>query len=743
MKDIYNHMVYYLFSLVLLCTPPRVSAEEAPPEEERLAQERKTPAPPPKNSAETSATSPPPADGQAKPGAFAVPETTVTGTQENEYKADTATSATKTDTPIRDIPQSISVVTEQVVKSQNAFTLRDALKNVSGLTIAAGEGGRTGDSITLRGFAANSDIYLDGVKENGQYFRDTFFLERIEALKGPSSVLFGRGTTGGLINIITKKPTSELVAQGEFTYGSDDFKRGTVDVGGAVTDFLNVRLNALYQDAESFRDFNFTDRWGVAPSIGIALGKDTTLTLQLLYQEEDSVFDYGLPMFHGRPARVDRETFYGFPKDRLQKYYTTIATATLTHQLTPTLSVRNSLRYGDYERRYRTHLFGAVTDTGPTSTVARNQALRLSNQHNLYNQTDFTWASSLWGLKHTLLFGTEFGREEYDFYSKNSTGVPSISILNPVLTPTVGAGRANDFEGTLATYNDVQAETQAFYTQSQLEIMPQLKTLAGFRWDRFAVDYHNRLPGGEDFDQTDTMFSYRFGLVWEPQELQSYYFSYGTSFNPSAETFALSTATVDLDPEENQNFEIGAKVDFFDDRLSATGALFRLEKTNARTPDPDDPTRNILAGEQRTDGVELGLAGTILPRWNISASYAYLDATIVKGNVAAGTPPIEGKSPANVPRNSGVVWTSYYLTDAVEVGGGVFFVGHRFTNNTHTARLPGYVRLDGMIAYHHENFDFQVNLLNLANERYFESGQAASALPGIPFSAQLTLRVRY
>jgi catecholate siderophore receptor len=232
-------------------------------------------------------------------------------------------------------------------------------------------------------------------------------------------------------------------------------------------------------------------------------------------------------------------------------------------------------------------------------------------------------------------------------------------------------------------------------------------------------------------------------LVWEPAELQSYYFTYGTSFNPSAETFALSTATVNLDPEENQNFEVGAKIDFFDGKLSGTAALFRLEKTNARTPDPNDPTRNILAGEQRTDGFELGLAGSILPVWNISASYAYLDGTTVKSNTAPGAIPSEGKGLPNVPNNSGVIWSTYNLTDAFEVGGGVFFVGHRYTSNTHVARLPGYTRLDGMMAYHHKNFDLQLNLFNLADERYFESGQAASALPGVPFSAQVTLRVKY
>jgi len=742
MKDIYNRAVYYLFSLMLFCAPTRLSAEEFA-EADQKAREQKTQEERPVGESPAPTAPPLPPEEKSATQSFTIPETTVTAEQELPYRATEATTATRTDTPIHYIPQSISVVTEQVIESQNAFSLRDALKNVGGLTIAAGEGGRTGDSITLRGFAANSDTYLDSVKDNGQYFRDTFFLERVEVLKGPSSVLFGRGATGGVINLISKKAESELIGQGEFTYGSYDFKRGTFDVGGAVTNFLNLRLNALYQDADSFRDFNYTGRWGLAPSIGLSLTPDTELSLQLLHQEEDSVFDYGLPMFRGKPADVSRDTFYGYPDDRLQEFDVSIATARLTHRFTPNLSVQNSFRYADYERYYRINLFGAVTDTGETSTVARNQALRLNNQHNYYNQTDFVWKASLRGMPSTILFGTEFGREDYDFLSKNSTGVTPISIFHPVLTPTVGAGRADNFSGPLATNNDVQAETQAFYLQSQLEIMPQLKTLAGFRWDRFDVDFHNRLPGAADFSQTDTMLSHRLGLVWEPGETQSYYFSYGTAFNPSAETFALSAATVNLDPEEDRSFEVGAKVDFLDGNLTATAALFRLEKTNARTPDPNDPTRNILAGEQRTDGFELGLAGAITRNWDVSAAYAYLDATIVKSNTIQSGRPIQGNSPLNVPRNSGVVWTSYHLTAAWEIGGGVFFSDHRFTDNAHTAKLPGYARFDGVLAYHHKHFDVQLNLFNLFDKRYFESGQASSALPGVPLSAQATLRLKY
>ncbi|MGH8612077.1 MAG: TonB-dependent receptor, partial [Gammaproteobacteria bacterium] len=380
-----------------------------------------------------------------------LPEITVTGARTPPYKASTATTGSKTEIPIRDIPQSVSVVKKELIRSQSAFSLRDALKNVSGLTIAAGEGGRTGDSITLRGFAANSDTYLDGVKNNGQYFRDTFFLERIEVLKGASSILFGRGSTGGIINEISKKPVPEILAAGDFTYGSFDFKRTTLDVGAAPLENLAVRLNGLYQDADSFRDFNFTDRWGLALSVQVNLTPDTDLTLHLLHQEEDSVFDYGVPMFRGEPADVPIEQFYGFPDDRLQEFDVNVATAAFSHRFTSEFSCKNSFRYGDYERFYRTHLFNAVTDLGPASTVGRSQALRLSTQDNYYNQTDFVLTKPVLGFTNTLMFGVEIGWEDFTFQSKTSTGVTPISIFAPTLTPTVGAGRANDLGGTLDT----------------------------------------------------------------------------------------------------------------------------------------------------------------------------------------------------------------------------------------------------------------------------------------------------
>lgn len=683
--------------------------------------------------------------------ASTLPEVEVKADQDKEpaYKADTSSSGLKFESEIRDIPQSVSVVKEELVKSQNAFNLRDALKNVSGLTIAAGEGGRTGDSITLRGFAANSDTYLDGAKENGQYFRDTFFMDRTEVLKGSSSVLFGRGSTSGVINSIAKKPVmGKAFATADFTYGNYGFKRTTLDAGTKLSDNIAVRLNALYQDADSFRDYNFTNRWGLAPSIKFNIAPDTDLTFHLLHQEEDSVYDYGLPMFRGKPVNVGIEKFYGYVNDRIQTFETNVVTGIFNHRFSDELSVRNTFRYGDYNRKYRTLLFGDLTDTGLISTVERNQALRENPQQTYFNQTDFVLDKPIFGFNNKLLFGVEIGWEDFAFRSKNSEDETPVSVFNPSTDLTSGAGLATDFSGTLATDRSISTQTVAGYVLDQLEITPQWKLLAGTRYDVFEAKQINNLDSNENFENTVEQFSPRAGLVWQPSGWQSYYFSWGTSFNPSAETFNISTATANLDPERNQNLELGAKLDLLDGRLSATGALFRLEKTNARTTDPNDPNLNILAGEQRTDGIELGLAGELLPDWNLSATYAFLDAEVVKSNTfAEGTVSgneisLEGKTPINVPEHSGVVWTTYKITPEWEIGGGVFLASSRFTDTVNEVSLPGYARLDATIAYHHKYFDIQANAFNLLDKEYFESGQSRTALPGVPISGQLSLKIK-
>ncbi|MGZ8199196.1 MAG: TonB-dependent receptor, partial [Methylosarcina sp.] len=664
------------------------------------------------------------------------------------YKADTTATGSKIAMPIRDIPQSVSVVKKELIQSQNAFNLRDALKNVSGLTIAAGEGGRTGDSITLRGFSANSDQYLDGVKENGQYSRDTFFLEQAEVLKGASSILLGRGATGGVINQIFKKPTGKNQVIGDFTYGTYDFKRSAIDAETAY-DNLAARLNLMWQDSDSFRDYNYNNRWGIAPSFQFKISPDTELTATLLHQEEDGVFDYGVPMYQGKPAEVPINTYYGFPDNQMQDTDVNVGTVALSHSFNDEFSVKNTVRYGKYDRKYLTHLFGAVRDTELTSTVARTQALRGNNQENLYNQTDFVLKKPIFGFNNTLMFGAEFGWENYDFKSKNSTGVTPISIFNPVLTPSVGAGLATDFSGTLTTDRTTETRTYAGYLMDQFELTPEWKLLGGVRYDVFSASQNDRLNDANDFGRIDRQWNPRAGIVWQPTKAQSYYFSYGTSFNPSAEAYSLSEATNALAPEKNRNFEIGAKYDLFDGRLSATAALFRLEKTNARTASAKNPDLTVLSGEQRTDGFELGLFGEILPRLDLSMTYAYLDAEVTQSNstavgtVSGQTKSLQGMIPVNVPQHSGVTWLSYHLTDAWEIGGGVFYASERHTDTVNEVTLPGYARLDAVLAYHQKHYDVQLNVFNLTDTVYYESGQTRSALPGAPVSGQLSVRLKF
>ncbi|WP_026604106.1 TonB-dependent receptor [Methylomonas sp. 11b] len=664
------------------------------------------------------------------------------------FKAETSTTGSKTEMALRDIPQSVSVVKKELIESQNAFNLRDALRNVSGLTIAAGEGGRTGDSITLRGFAASSDQYLDGVKDNGQYNRDTFFIEKAEVLKGASSILFGRGATGGVINQVAKKPTGKTGINGSFTYGLYDFKRTAIDAETKYQD-LSARLNVMYQDADSYRDYNYSNRWGIAPSFKWDISADTDLTLNLLHQQEEGVFDYGVPMYRGRPAGVPINTFYGFTDNRMMDTDVNVATVALTHRFNQDFSVKNSIRYGDYERKYLTHLYsGAAAYSGADAgTIARSQALRLNTQENVYNQTDFVYKKPLFGFNNTLMFGSEFGWEDYDFKSKNSTGVSRVSIFNPRLTASV-TGLAYHFSGTLATDRLTQAQTYAGYVLDQFEINPEWKLLAGTRYDVFDAQQTDRI-GTADFNSSVDQWSPRGGIVWQPSKAQSYYFSYGKSFNPSAESLSLSANNANLPPEQNHNYEIGGKWELFDGKLSATAALFRLEKTNARTTSPLDSNLQILAGEQSTDGFEAGLAGEILPKWDVSLTYAYLDSKISKstttatGSVSGLVKSFEGMTAVNVPEHSGVAWSTYHLTDNWEVGGGVYYASHRYADSVNEAVLPGYARLDAVVAYHQKHYDVQLNVFNLTDTVYYESGQTNSALPGMPVSGQLTVSFKY
>lgn len=692
------------------------------------------------------------ADAEIKTAAEELPEVSVKAEKEVRFKTERSSAATKFDAELRDVPQTVNVISEAQLKSQKSFNLRDALKNVSGISIAAGEGGRTGDAITLRGFSANSDMYIDGMKDNGQYNRDTFYIEKVEVLKGASGMMFGRGATGGLINQVSKKADGERHMEGSVSYGSFDNKRATIDVGTAINEVVSVRLNALVQDSDSYRDENFVKRKGLSPSISFKFNEDTNLTLNYLYQKEEGVYDYGIPIVNGKKLDVKDSTFFGHKDDLLQDYDVNIATAIFSHAFSDEFSIKNSTRYADTKRKYRTFLPRTIDPVALTSTY--RQRLRQANLKSLFNQTDFLLKTPIAGMPNTLSLGLEFGSEEYTYKTKDSLNggsadSPVYSLLSPLPDTWVGT-RASDLSGALGTDRKVKAKTQAFYIQDQLEITEQWKLIAGTRYDRYATNPNDKLnPARNAFSDTIKEWSNKFGAVWQPNDEQSYYVSYGESFNPYSENFSVPSTQnrADLEPETSKNIEVGGKWELMDGKLSLTSAIYRLEKDNQR--DRNAAGDEFNTGKQRTDGFEVSLSGEIAENWSVSAGYAYQDAELVDasrvrtGPVSGLPVAYEGNRPSSVAKHSGSVWTTYGFLPNWEIGGGVIAQGQRFAESTNEINIPGYVRLDAVLAYHQPKYDVQLNIYNLLDKEYIESSRTNIALPGIPVSGLLSLNVRF
>lgn len=691
-------------------------------------------------------------DSQPQPIAGADETITVTSDRDDEFKVGNDGSAGKLGLPMQQDPQSRTALSRELLDARGAYSLREALRSAPGVTMAAGEGGRTGDSLNIRGFAANSDLYLDGLKDNGQYFRDTFTTASVEVLRGAAAVLFGRGATGGAVNTITRKPSDHWTGDGALTIGENGFLRATAGTGGPlVQDVLGCRLDTLYQTGGSFRDESHLDRVGVASSLAVKLGERTRLLGQLVYTSEESNMDYGVPWYRGRPVDMPVETYYGFKDDSFQEYEAILATGTIEQRLSETMSLRNTTRYGDYYRFYRPEILGTVNYA--TNMVPVTQSLRDNDQTNLINQTELTVTGKLLDRDGRLVLGLEFGREQYDFRNKSGT-VTQVSVFDPNTPDTTGASRPNSFSGTY-TFNGTEARSFAAYALTSIDVVPELKLVLGGRFDRFLADYHSGATNTAvvtALSRDDTMFSPRAGLVWTPAKTVSAYASYSTAFNPSAETFGLSAATANLDPEETRNIEVGVKSELFDRTLSLGLALFRLEKTNARTTDPNNTALQVLEGKQRTYGIEAEVAGRIGSRWTVQGGVALLDAEVTKSNNTTTTwdgvtVPVEGLRVTNTPQSSGSLWVTCDIGGGLSASTGFYAAARRYVDQGNSKVLPGYVRADASIAYvtrwSDADWRLQLNVINLFDTVYYEAAHPNFVNPGTPLGGQLTLSVAF
>jgi catecholate siderophore receptor len=674
-------------------------------------------------------------------------------TEDEAYRRSKASSPKLTE-PLRDTPQTINIVPKEVIEDQGATTLRDVLRNVPGVSIAAGEGGGAqGDNLRIRGYAANNDIFVDGMRDIAQYSRDPFNLEQVEVAKGASSAYAGRGSTGGSINLVSKMPELDEFVLGTGSFGTDESFRGTIDMNKELDEIgiegTAFRLNIMGHSSEvAGRDIVENDRWGISPSISFGLGTETEVWLSYFHLSQDNIPDYGHPFdpVTGRPVNVRRENFYGFKSLNTEETEGDAFTGRVVHHFSDDITLRNQLRYSEDERfaivsppRFPTS--GVCIATVATDTVCRNFAGRDTNIEFLINQTDLTAEFFTGAIEHTLVLGIEASHEDFDNQAFAFT--PS-SVIDDLTTPNPFAVYTGVITNGTRTLTD--ADSLAVYASDTIKLDEHWELSAGVRWDRFAADVESIPAVGPvvQLSRTDEFTSVKGGIVYKPIEEASIYVSYATSFNPSAEGLALSTGatgTANVGPEENETYEIGAKWDVLDERLSLAAALFRIDKTNARTEDPANPGDFlVLEGEQRVEGFEVSASGNVTGELLIFAGYTFLDT-----EVRESRNPLEiGKEIPNVPEQTFNVWATYDVTERLQIGGGVQFLDDRFSNNVNTNVAPSYWVVDAMVGYQlQEHIAVRVNVYNIGDELYYDRVHPAHTLPGAGRSVLISFDVSF
>ncbi len=650
------------------------------------------------------------------------------------YMATKSFSATRTDTPLRDVPQSITVVTQEMIKDQAMQNMGDVVRYVPGVNTLQGEGNR--DAVIFRGNNSTGDFYVDGLRDDVQYFRDLYNIDRVEVLKGSNGMIFGRGGAGGVINRVTKEagwtPIREISAQ----YGSFSHKRIAVDVGQPINDVAAFRLNAMYEHSNSFRNGVELERGGVNPTLTIKPSGQTKIVLSGEYFTDNRTADRGIPSFAGRPANTHRSTFFGNADNSPTHVDVWALNSLIEHTFDNKLKVRNRTRYASYDKFYQ-NVFagGAASAEDATGTIAISAYNNATQRNNIFTQTDFLYTLNTWGVKHEFMTGVEYGRQVSDnFRNTGSFSTPNrVSFLNPTfLGPVTFAQSATDAD------NHGVVEVVGVYAQDQITLLPQLKAVLGIRYDNFDLQFRNNRTG-QQFHTNDGLVSPRVGLIYKPIEEVSIYGNYSLAYVPRAgdQLSSLTLSNAALKPESFMNLELGAKWDIRPD-LSLTAALYQLDRSNVIAPIPNDPLlRTMLVDGQRSRGAEVGLMGRITPKWSLMGGYAYTDAEITStiSNAQAGA------VVAQVPKHTVSMWNRYDFTPFLGLGLGVVHRSSMYAALDNTVLLPGFTRLDAaMFVRLNKTLRVQANIENIANVNYIAAANNNNNItPGAPRIFRLTV----
>ncbi|BDA71299.1 ferrichrome-iron receptor [Calothrix sp. PCC 7716] len=659
-------------------------------------------------------------------------ELVVTGEQDS-YRAPNATAGTRTDTPIRDIPQSIQVIPRQVLEDQKVIRLTDAIRNVSGIVEGDSFAG-TVDNFNIRGFDFTT-TFRDGFREFSDTLRELSTVEQIEVLKGPASVLFGNAEPGGIINLVTKKPLSTPYYSGGFSVGNFGFYRPSIDVSGPLNSdkTLLYRLNVAYENAGSFRDFVNSERFFFGPIFDLKLGDKTNVLVNVDYAKDKRGFDQGVVALGRSVANIPTSRFLGEPRDTREVEEVNVGYS-LEHRFNENLTLRNAFRYtSNHSFDYRAQPLELDEETGELSRNFRSNDDYLE-QYSL--QTNVVGKFTTGSIQHTLLFGIDLARQKTDGSQRRLPRglTPSINIFDPVYNAIPRPALSE----LIATRNgNSQTETAGIFLQDQIAFSDNFKLLLGGRFDIVNQNQFDRISDTAS-SQYDEAFTPRIGFVYQPIKPISLYASYSRSFAPN---FAQRADGTFLPPERGTQYEVGIKADF-NEKLSATLAAYELTKTNIGTTDPNDPDGfSIPIGEQRSRGVELDISGEILPGWNIIASYGYTNAEVTQSTDLR----IGAKIP-KVPEHKASLWSTYEFRQGnlkgLGFGLGLFYLSDRPggdipTNDSDDGFvLPSYLRTDAAIFYKRDNWKAAINMENLFGVRYFEAFNFGrnTVIPGAPFT---------
>lgn len=630
-----------------------------------------------------------------------------------------------------DIPQAITTVTHSLMHDQQVGSLREALRNVSGLTFNAAEGGRSGDNMNLRGFYTFGDIYLDGIRDTAQYNRETFNLEQVDVLRGSAAMLFGRGQAGGVINQVSKTPKLKDENTITGSLGNDDYRQFTGDFNKQLSETMAIRLNVMDRKEENYRENPATgdhpelNRKGIALSFGAGIGTNDELILSHIYTQTRDKPDYGISFAaNKRPvntASINDATYYGGSRT-FDDSDTYITTGTFTHKFSADTEWRTQLRHAEYERAYWAKTPSATLLPNVNYSVGGNQT-RVMDYKTDTLQSDFSTKLDLAGMKHQVLAGLEYLKEDSSRQSLRNIG----TAANQIYTSGQVAGAASTFT----------ADNYAIYAQDTIEFIPKWDVLVGVRRDEMKANYSSTTSPKLNYGEN----SYRTGLSWHQTPENHYYMSWSDSFSPTADLYQLTVAP--LPPERSKTLELGAKWLFLDGDLALRTALYRSTKDWERNTDLES-TASVLTKKRRTDGLEFELAGRITDDWEVFSGLAFMDARILEvaenvnattGAIVSADPRYVGQRARNTPVATFNIWTTYKFAGNWKVGGGLEAKGNRYGYNPSATNagtqfvngefqpntLPGYARVDAMLSYEVKEWAVRFNVKNLLNKTYYDS----------------------